>query len=171
MKNAKTNAEIETESQLANIEEIMAEKHELVYELREYQKIEEEMITQKKFIAEEYETSKDRHEIFKRYGRIYIKFAIPIRLAILEYLYESNNNLTSNMIINYLTSNPEIEICYPDLNRQNVYSSLKKLRELGYIDRIDVGLYHISKMGKEYYLESDPAHKSNNKDKDQLEGK
>ncbi len=167
LKNAKTNAEIETESQLANIEETMSDKDELVYEIREYQKREEEMIAQKKFIAEEYEISKERHDIFERYGRIYIKFAIPIRFAILEYLYESKNNLTSNMIIKYLTSNPEIKINYPDINRQNIYSSIKKLRELGYIDRIDIGLYHISKMGQKYYLESDPNHKSN----DEVEGK
>ena len=167
LKNEKTDAEIETESQLANIEEIMSDKDELVYEIREYQKREQEMIAQKKFIAEEYETSKERHEIFERYGRIYIKFAIPIRFAILEYLYESKNNLTSNMIIKYLTSNPEIKINYPDINRQNIYSSIKKLRELGYIDRIDIGLYHISKMGQKYYLESDPNHKSN----DEVEGK
>ena len=75
------------------------------------------------------------------------------------------------MIIKKLTANPEMKLYYPDLKRQNIYTSIKKLRELGYIDRIDLGLYHISKIGEKYYLESDLSHDSNDEVEEQPEGK
>ncbi|QEE16441.1 hypothetical protein DSAG12_02271 [Promethearchaeum syntrophicum] len=124
-------------------------------ELQEYNRTHEQEISEKeRIINEQFENTQAQQEIFKKYSRIYITLAIPNRYYILKYFHDTQNNLAIKMVYEHLLEIPEIMQKYPHLSRTTVSKYLKTLAELGFLEKIMVGLYKISPLGTEYYKSS-----------------
>lgn len=129
-------------------------QNELTQILTNNEKREQKNLEKEEFIEKQFEKTKEQQAVFEKYSRIYLSLAIPIRFAILEYFHTTKNNLASQMVYKYLLKNLEVMKLYPKLSKVVVGNHLKKLADLGFINRIQQGLYSVTQKGSSYFLES-----------------